>query len=100
MNANVLSDIPVFSLKFVNWNVERPPCWSPAMSSRICSDLAVDDELQPVVVRLPGLRLQPERVGVFAAARHEAHGEITGQIALARQEQDGTRGLVVGRAAG
>ena len=37
LNSNTLSARPTFSLKFENWNVERPPWLSAALSDRICS---------------------------------------------------------------
>src|SRR4051812_29848069 len=35
LNVNVLSAKPVFSLKFENWNVDRPPWLSAALNDRI-----------------------------------------------------------------
>ena len=55
VNSNVLSGSPTFSLKFENVNVERVPCLSAAVSERIWKRLAVDDELEPVVVALRSL---------------------------------------------
>ena len=92
---NVLSDNPVFSLKFENWNVERPPWLSAALSVRICKRPAIDDQLEPVVVALGELRLQAERIGIGSAAVHVAHGEIARQVSFSDQKQHGRRGLVL-----